>query len=70
MIRVDNDSFLKVCKKHGTKPRLVEKLRDPYASGIMFPIPRMHYVCDACETEKQLAEHQPLIDAWNRKQDE
>jgi hypothetical protein len=64
---------LKPCKKHGTIPRLQEVRREPWQHQDNYTLrlqPEMRYVCDACELEKETARKQPLIDEWNRKQED
>lgn len=76
---------LKRCKRHKVLPLLreVKPSDNPYINSPLHhmnpylnsPLHHMghkqfEYVCEACEVEKQMARRQPLIDKWNRDQDE
>lgn len=64
-------SDLKPCKKHNRMPYLKEVHIEPlqnYHNNLFNK--RFEYVCDACELEKYTARKQPLIDEWNRKQEQ
>lgn len=61
---------LKPCKKHNRMPYLKEITTEPWHNTISsFGIKRFEYVCDACELEKEIERKRPLIDEWNKKQE-
>ena len=65
---------LKRCKRHKVLPLLreVKPSDNPYLNSPLHHMghKQFEYVCEACEVEKQMARRQPLIDKWNRDQDE
>lgn len=65
-------SGLKRCKRHMVLPilREVKPSDHPYLNSPLLGFKQFKYVCEACECEKEQARKQPLIDEWNRKQDE
>ena len=65
-------SEIKPCKIHGTMPYLKEIETDTWVNtySILGPIKQFKYACHQCEWEAEASRKKPMIDEWNKKQEE